>query len=81
MEFFESIQNLLESFGVTDSLITLILGIIGYVIIYIRTGSKYLTKKLNLNNMTTKADLSSYEVYYKGKLISYTDLTFKKKEV
>lgn len=81
MEFIESIQNLLESFGITDNLITIILSIIGYVVIYIRTGSKYLTKKLNLNSTTVKADLSSYDVYYKGKLISFNDLSFKKKEV
>ena len=84
MEWFESIKDLLLSYGVTDSLITTILTIVGYLVIYFRTGTKYLTKKLNLNQVTTAAqstNLDNYDVYYKGKLINFSDLTFKSKEV
>ena len=81
MEFIEEMQNFLASFGVTDNLVTIILTIVGYLVIYFRTGSKYLSKKLNLNSTKVDVDLSSYDVFYKDKKINFKDLTFKKKEV
>lgn len=87
MEWLESIKDLLLSYGITDNLITAVISIIGYLIIYFRTGTKYLTKKLNLNQLSSSvianstANLDDYNVYYKGNLIKLTDLTFKKKEV
>lgn len=82
MEWFESIRDLLLSYGITDSLITMIVSIVGYILIYIRTGTKSLTKRLHLDNGSNiQANLQNYDVFYKGKLISFDDLTFKRKEV
>lgn len=81
MEFIEEMQSFLSSFGVSDNLIVVILSIVGYVVIFLRTGTKHLTKKLNLNSTKVDVDLSSYDVFYKDKKIDFKDLTFKKKEV